>query len=111
LALLGVFDDAGESPYRQHARMRAMTIVLTPEQEAAVERLVEGGLFASKDAAIARSLDWLREETEKFEAIRRRIEESMAQSARGESRPVDAHEIMRRDRKRLQDEIPPTPTA
>ncbi len=81
-----------------------MNISLTPEQEDAAECLVKAGLFASKDDAVARSHDWLREEAEKFEAIRKRLEESAEASARGESREITTEDIIRRVRERLKEE-------
>jgi len=84
-----------------------MKISLTSEQDDAVNRLIEAGLFATRDEAIARSHEWLREEAEKLDAIRRKVETALRQSAHGESRPLDADEIWRRVRERLDRERVP----
>jgi len=89
----------------------SMNIVLTQEQEEAAERLVKAGLFASKDEAIARSLDWLREEAEKLASIRATIERSIGEADRGLTRPANADEIMRRVRQRLAEEKAARPPA
>ena len=88
-----------------------MNISLTPEQEDAADRLVKAGLFASKDDAVARSHDWLREEAEKFEAIRARLEASAEASARGESREIVTEDIMRPVRERLEEDSVTNPPA
>ena len=80
-----------------------MNITLTPEQDEAAERLVEAGLYTSKDAAVAYSNEWLREEAKKLEAIRAAIKLSEEQSALGESRPLDADKMIARLRKRLEE--------
>lgn len=80
-----------------------MSVKLTSEQEEAAARLVEVGLFRNRDEAVERSHDWLREEAARFEAIRSRLELSLAQSARGESGPLDPEDVMRRVRARMQD--------
>lgn len=77
---------------------------LTPEQSDAIDRLIEAGVFASKNEAIAQSLEWLKDEADKLDAIRRKIETSVRQSARGESHPLDADEIRQRVRERLSKE-------
>lgn len=89
---------------KQIRNYEAMDISLTPEQDEAAESLVKAGLFASKDDAVACSLDWLREEAEKLQSIRAAVELSAEQSARGESRPVTADEIMRDVRTQLEEE-------
>lgn len=88
-----------------------MNAELTPEQDQAVDRLIEAGLFASRDDAIAHSHEWLREEADKLDAIRKKIETSLKQSARGESWPIDADEIWRQVRERLNIEAAQTPPA
>ena len=88
-----------------------MNISLTPEQDDAAERLVKAGLFACKDDAVACSLEWLCDEAKKFEAIRKRLEESSEASARGELREITAEDIMRRVRERLEEENAATSPA
>jgi|APSaa5957512493_1039668.scaffolds.fasta_scaffold386779_2 Arc/MetJ-type ribon-helix-helix transcriptional regulator len=78
-----------------------MDIALTPEQEDAAILLVKAGLFASRDEAVSRSHEWLSKEAGKLEAIRAALEQSDAQSERGESRPLDADDMIARLRKRL----------
>ncbi len=82
---------------------------LTPEQSDAIDRLIEAGIFGSKDEAIAQSLEWLKDEADKLDAIRKRIETSLRQSARGESTPLDADEIWLRVRERLEKEADQPP--
>ena len=65
----------------------------------------------SKEEAVAQSLEWLREEAEKLESIRAAIKKSEEQSARGESRPIDPDELMRRVLKRLEEENAAPPPA
>ena len=87
-----------------------MSVPLTPEQNKAAEALVEAGVFASKDEAVAYSHEWLRKEAEKLEAIRAAVKESREQSARGESREITSEDIMREVRRRLEEEnatVPP----
>lgn len=78
-----------------------MSVVLTPEQEDAAERLVAAGLFASKEDAIARSHEWLLAEAAKLDALRLDIQEGIDQLDRGEGKALDADEIKRRIRERL----------
>ncbi|NKB54703.1 MAG: hypothetical protein GKS00_00030 [Alphaproteobacteria bacterium] len=77
---------------------------LTPEQSNAIERLIEAGVFASRDEAIAQSFEWLKDEADKLDAIRKKIETSLRQSARGESLTLDADEIWQQVRERLNKE-------
>ncbi|MDE0944596.1 MAG: hypothetical protein OSB58_19505 [Alphaproteobacteria bacterium] len=81
-----------------------MNVPLTSEQEAAIERLIKAGLFSSKEAAIARSHDWLTEEAAKLEALRADVQAGIDQADRGEAREVTADEIMLRVRARLEEE-------
>jgi len=82
----------------------AMNISLTSEQEAAIDRLIAAGVFPSKEAAIARSHEWLTEEAEKLEALRADIQAGIDQAHRGEAREISAEDIMQRVRKRLEEE-------
>ena len=62
-----------------------MKITLTPEQNKAVETLVKAGLFASKDAAIVHySLEGLKQDAAKLEALRAEIAIGIDQADRGE---------------------------
>lgn len=83
-----------------------MDVSLTKEQEDAANHLVKAGLFASKEDAVARSHDWLREEVEKFESIQSTLELSAEQSARGESQPINAESIIDRLCERLNADSP-----
>jgi len=76
----------------------------TLEQFDAIDRLIEAGVFASRDEAIAQSFEWLKDEANKLDAIRKKIETSLRQSGRGESRPLNADEIWQRVRERLNKE-------
>lgn len=82
---------------------------LTPEQSNAIDRLIEAGVFASKDEAIAQSFEWLRDEADKLDAIRKKIEIGLRQSARGEFHPLDADEIWQQVRERLNKEAAQPP--
>ena len=63
-----------------------MEVVLTPEQEAAAETLVKAGLFASKEAAIAHySLEGLKQDAAKLEALRTEIAIGMEQANSGKT--------------------------
>ncbi len=88
-----------------------MNILLTSEQEAAIDRLVKAGLFPSKEAAIARSHEWLTEEAKKLEALCADIQAGIDQADRGEVREITAEDIMQQVRERLEEEISTNPTA
>lgn len=83
----------------------------TPEQFDAIDRLIEAGVFASRDEAIAQSFEWLKDEANNLEAIRKKIETSLRQSARGEFRPLDADEIWQQVRERLNKEATQPPVT
>lgn len=76
----------------------------TPKQFDAIDRLIEAGVFATREEAIAQSFEWLKDEADKLDAVRKKIETSLRQSARGESNPLDADEIWYRVRERLNKE-------
>jgi len=78
-----------------------MNIALTSEQEVAIECLVAAGLFPSKEAAIARSHDWLTEEAAKLEALRADIQVGIEQADRGEFSSMTAQELKDSIRARL----------
>ena len=79
-----------------------MNISLTPEQDSAAELLVEAGLFASKDAAIAHySPEGLREDAEKLASLRAAIAVGIEQADRGETHKLDADDTIARLRKRI----------
>ncbi len=79
-----------------------MNIALTPEQDKAAETLVEAGLFASKDAALAHySPEGLREDAEKLASLKAEIAVGIEQADRGETHVLDADDTIARLRKRL----------
>ena len=88
-----------------------MDIPLTSEQEAAVDRLIKAGVFRSKEAAVARSHDWLTAEAEKLEMLRADIKTGLDQADQGEVREVTTEGIMRHVRKRLEEENSVNPVA
>ncbi len=88
-----------------------MDIPLTSEQEAAVDRLIKAGVFRTKEAAVARSHDWLTEEAERLETLRADVKTGIDQADRGEVREVSVEDIMQRVRKRLEDENSANPAA
>ncbi|MBC8242203.1 MAG: hypothetical protein H8E30_17260 [Alphaproteobacteria bacterium] len=87
-----------------------MNISLTSEQEDAIDRLVKAGLYPSKEAAIARSHEWLTEEAERLEALRADIQAGTDQADRGEVREIATEDIMQHVRERLKDENPTNPS-
>ena len=79
-----------------------MRTSLTPEQDSAAELLVEAGLFASKDAAVAHySPEGLREDAEKLAKLKAAIAVGIDEADRGETHPLDADETIARLRKRI----------
>ena len=89
----------------------AMNISLTSEQEAAIARLIQAGLFSSKEAAIARIHEWLTEEAEKLDVLRADIRAGADQADRGEVREIETEDIMGNVRERLEKEKAASPRA
>lgn len=83
-----------------------MNVALTREQEDAANRLVAAGAFASKEEAVARSHEWLLEASEKLAVLQRDVQAGLDEADRGEFAPLDAEDIKRRGRKRLQQSLP-----
>ena len=83
---------------------------LMTEQEAAIECLVEAGLLASRQDALAYGLRRLTEDAHKLASLRADIQIGLAEAERGEAREITAEDIMRRVRERLEQERSPTPT-
>ncbi len=82
-----------------------MTISLTSEQEAAIQNLVEAGLFRSKEAALAYSLRRLTEDAKKLEALRADIRIGIDQADRGEL--VSAEDVFESLKRAHEDQFGP----
>lgn len=84
----------------------ALTASLTPEQQEAVRRLIEAGIFASEEEAVARSHEWLRYEAERLEKLREGIGRAAGERARGEM--IDGEEVFAELKRRHEEEFGPT---
>lgn len=76
-------------------------MILNPEQEKLINRMVESGHYSSSDEVIDAALRLLDERERKLEALRRNIQDGLDSGA---GKPIDAHtvdEIVARGRQRL----------
>ncbi len=76
-------------------------MILNPEQEKIINKMVESGHYGSPDEVIDAALRFLDERERKLEALQRDIQEGLDS---GPGKPIDAHtvdEIVARGRQRL----------
>ncbi len=77
-------------------------MILNPEQEKLIHKIVESGHYGSPDEVIDAALRFLDERERKLEALQRDIREGLDS---GPGKPIDAHtvdEIVARGRQRLE---------
>lgn len=78
-----------------------MNMMLTHEQEEAIEKLVRDGLFASKEEALAYSVRRMSEDAEQLKTLRQELQIGVDQADRGEFSTRSAQDIKDNIRKRL----------
>ncbi len=78
-----------------------MTVEIPPELEQYVQEELARGEYRSQEELIADAVRVLRELKNRHERLRRDVETAIAQSERGESRPLDVAAIKVEGRRRL----------
>lgn len=78
-----------------------MQVSLPADLSEFVQQLVESGRYSSPEAVVAKALGRLKEDYQKFVALKASLDEAVAELDRGEETPFDVEEILREGREML----------
>jgi antitoxin ParD1/3/4 len=78
-----------------------MTVSMPPDLDAFVHQAVAAGLYESEEAVIVAGLRLLQERNRRLEELRAELRPALEELDRGEGKPLDIEEIIRRGHERL----------